>query len=933
MKRVAMLALVVTVASCADGNSPDGGDGGVLSAYTVSGTVAGAGKAKATLTLQGAAGAPQTTTSSDTGGYQFLEVPPGDYTLTVSQKGFTYSPSSQVVKVDSGAVAVPEITSTSVPSAYAVSGTVSGDVKGGVKLTLSDSTKSFEATTDGTGAYSIPNAPAGTYTLTPSLTGYTFTPQSVTVTVSAAAVTMQNFTAKAVQAATYAVSGTVSGDVKGGVKLTLSDSTKSFEATTDNTGAYSIPNAPAGTYTLTPSLTGYTFTPQSVPVTVSAAAVTMQNFTAKAVQAATYAVSGTVSGDVKGGVKLTLSDSTKSFEATTDNTGAYSIPNAPAGTYTLTPSLTGYTFTPQSVTVTVSAAAVTMQNFTAKAVQAATYAVSGTVSGDVKGGVKLTLSDSTKSFEATTDNTGAYSIPNAPAGTYTLTPSLTGYTFTPQSVPVTVSAAAVTAQNFTAKAVQAATYAVSGTVSGDVKGGVKLTLSDSTKSFEATTDNTGAYSIPNAPAGTYTLTPSLTGYTFTPQSVPVTVSAAAVTAQNFTAKAVQAATYAVSGTVSGDVKGGVKLTLSDSTKSFEATTDNTGAYSIPNAPAGTYTLTPSLTGYSFSPASRTVTVAGAAVTGQDFGGLTLGWTARSPAGKAADWRDNAMSSDGKYQATVVLGGRLFTTSDFGATWQERNPSGTAIDQYWESVAMSKDGKYIAAIDASGIVYTSNDFGVAWKDKSPSFSLGFTKFSIAISNDGKYIAVVDENKGLALSSNSGDDWESKASTMNSSITTWVSVTMSGDGSHMAACALGGVVYTSRNFGATWENKSIPSLDNHSRWAYVSWSGDGTMLVAIINGGLLYVSKDNGTNWQEKSSGLIPANNGLRSVAVSNDGTKIAAFGIGGGVYMSSDSGDSWKLISSGVAGGNLRWTSVAISDDGRFLSATVVNGLVYTYAAP
>ena len=930
MKRVAMLALVVTVASCADGNSPDGGDGGVLSAYTVSGTVAGAGKAKATLTLQGAAGAPQTTTSSDTGGYQFLEVPPGDYTLTVSQKGFTYSPSSQVVKVDSGAVAVPEITSTSVPSAYAVSGTVSGDVKGGVKLTLSDSTKSFEATTDGTGAYSIPNAPAGTYTLTPSLTGYTFTPQSVTVTVSAAAVTMQNFTAKAVQAATYAVSGTVSGDVKGGVKLTLSDSTKSFEATTDGTGAYSIPNAPAGTYTLTPSLTGYTFTPQSVTVTVSAAAVTAQNFTAKAVQAATYAVSGTVSGDVKGGVKLTLSDSTKSFEATTDNTGAYSIPNAPAGTYTLTPSLTGYTFTPQSVPVTVSAAAVTAQNFTAKAVQAATYAVSGTVSGDVKGGVKLTLSDSTKSFEATTDGTGAYAIPNAPAGTYTLTPSLTGYTFTPQSVTVTVSAAAVTAQNFTAKAVQAATYAVSGTVSGDVKGGVKLTLSDSTKSFEATTDNTGAYSIPNAPAGTYTLTPSLTGYTFTPQSVPVTVSAAAVTAQNFTAKAVQAATYAVSGTVSGDVKGGVKLTLSDSTKSFEATTDGTGAYSIPNAPAGTYTLTPSLTGYSFSPASRTVTVAGAAVTGQDFGGLTLGWTARSPAGKAADWRDNAMSSDGKYQVASVRDGRLYTTSDYGATWQA---SGTATDQFWQFVAMSKDGKYIAAIDVNTIVYTSNDFGVAWKNKTLGGSLGSFPKSIAISNDGKYIAVVDQYRGLYLSSNSGDAWENKASTMNSSIITWVSVTMSGDGSHIAASAPNGVVYMSSNFGATWENKSIPNPDSEGRWPYVSWSGDGSSLVAIIEGRFLYVSKDNGGNWQKKSSGFIPANEGLRSVAVSNDGTKIAAFGNGGGVYMSSDSGDSWKLISSGVAGGYQRWRSVAISDDGRFLSATVANGLVYTYAAP
>ena len=50
-----------------------------------------------------------------------------------------------------------------------------------------------------------------------------------------------------------------------------------------------------------------------------------------------------------------------------------------------------------------------------------------------------------------------------------------------------------------------------------------------------------------------------------------------------------------------------------------ATTDGNGTYTLSGLAAGTYTLTPSKSGYSFSPASRTVTVPPDA-TGQDFVG-------------------------------------------------------------------------------------------------------------------------------------------------------------------------------------------------------------------------------------------------------------------------------------------------------------------------
>ena len=477
-------------------------------------------------------------------------------------------------------------------------------------------------------------------------------------------------------------------------------------------------------------------------------------------------------------------------------------------------------------------------------------------------------------------------------------------------------------------------YTVSGTVTGAGKDNATLTLQGAGAPRTATSNATGGYQFLNVPTGDYTLTVSKKGFAYTPPSQTVKVAS-----KDFVVPAISSVVdlgaYAVSGTISGDVKSSIQVKLVGNGKTLSATTNSSGAFSIAGATAGTYTLTPSLTGYSFSPASRTVTVAGAAVTGQDFGGLTLGWSTRSPAGKAANWRDNAMSSDGKYHAVVAGSDRLYMSSDYSVTWQERNPVGlTPVEnQNWESVAMSKDGKSLAATDDNGNVYTSNDFGETWKNKTHSLQRIIAVNEISMSNDGRYIAIADALQGVYFSSNSGEAWENKSSTMNSPKATGQSVAMSGDGSHIAAGANDGIVYISRNFGATWENKSIPNISKNSAATFLAWSGDGKTLVAIISGGSLYVSKDNGTNWQEKSSGLMPANKTWMSVAASNDGTKIAAVVYGGGVYMSNNSGDSWKLISSGAASGNLNWRSVAISDDGRFLSATVIGGLVYTYAAP
>jgi subtilisin family serine protease len=82
-------------------------------------------------------------------------------------------------------------------------------------------------------------------------------------------------------------------------------------------------------------------------------------------------------------------------------------------------------------------------------------------------------------------------------------------------------------------------------------------------------------------------------------------------------------TYSISGTITTSTGTGISG-VTVSTGSGSATTNSSGAYTLSGLSNGTYTLTPSLSGYTFSPASRSVTVNSADVTGQDFTGSGSG---------------------------------------------------------------------------------------------------------------------------------------------------------------------------------------------------------------------------------------------------------------------------------------------------------------------
>lgn len=351
------------------------------------------------------------------------------------------------------------------PATFSISGAVSGAALPGVTINLSG-TSTKTATTNATGNYSFTGLTNGSYTVTPSLAGNTFSPTGTAVTVSGANTPNINFVATALGGgvSTYSISGTVSGAATSGVTLTLGgDNTGSVVSGAG--GTYTFGNLLAGSYTVTPSLTGFTFSPANKAVTLAANSIA-NDFIATAV-VVPHSLSGNVSG-VTGGLITIDVTGAASATTTTDASGNYTVTGLFDGTYNVAPSKTGYTFAPNSTSVTMAGANVTAPSFAGTANSTVLATVNGSVTGVWVEGLTVTMSGCA-SGTTTTNASGAYSFPNVPSGTactFTATP-LAGYNYTTGSATIPAgSNVAVSASNIVASS-KVASSSISGTVTNN----------------------------------------------------------------------------------------------------------------------------------------------------------------------------------------------------------------------------------------------------------------------------------------------------------------------------------------------------------------------------------------------------------------------------------------------------------------------------------
>lgn len=154
---------------------------------------------------------------------------------------------------------------------------------------------------------------------------------------------------------------------------------------------------------------------------------------------------------------------------------------------------------------------------------------------------------------------------------------------------------------------------ISGTVSscGAPLPGVTVELKGAAcATAKTTTDASGNYRFPWLAKGTYTVTPLMKGFSFTPANQTVVVDKTGVKGVNFDAGS---GGYSISGLISVTTASGtaplpevtVELT---GVASVSTTTDASGNYRFACLAGGDYTVTPLLPGYGFTPASQDVTL-------------------------------------------------------------------------------------------------------------------------------------------------------------------------------------------------------------------------------------------------------------------------------------------------------------------------------------
>ena len=101
----------------------------------------------------------------------------------------------------------------------------------------------------------------------------------------------------------------------------------------------------------------------------------------------------------------------------------------------------------------------------------------------------------------------------------------------------------------------------------------------------------------------------------------------------------------------------------------------------------------------------------------------------------------AVSNDGTHLAVAIQGGDIFTSSDSGQTWVDRQNSGA---HNWISLSSSSDGSTLIAGTETGIVSISRDYGNTWSEQTWVGS--GTWIALASSGDGHRLVVGSADGG-------------------------------------------------------------------------------------------------------------------------------------------------------------------------------------------
>jgi hypothetical protein len=251
-----------------------------------------------------------------------------------------------------------------------------------------------------------------------------------------------------------------------------------------------------------------------------------------------------------------------------------------------------------------------------------------------------------------------------------------------------------------------------------------------------TADAAGNYSFGGILNGSYVVSATNPGVTFTPSSRSVTVSNGVVAGVNFTA----AVTNPLS--ISGKVTGGgtVVMTLAGAAAAT-TTVDASGNYTFSGLLSGSYTVTPAAPTYIFTPGTQAVVVVGASVAGVNFAGQVCNCTSIWPVTTVPTGVDTADSG------SVELGVKFRTDSPGTITalrfYKSAANSGTHTGHLWSSTGVLLGSATFSGETASGWQQALLNVPVQVQANTTYVASYFTS-SGHYSSDGNYFATAGTN---------------------------------------------------------------------------------------------------------------------------------------------------------------------------------------------
>eukprot|EP01033_Poteriospumella_lacustris_P013771 gene13771-9861_t len=171
------------------------------------------------------------------------------------------------------------------------------------------------------------------------------------------------------------------------------------------------------------------------------------------------------------------------------------------------------------------------------------------------------------------------------------------------------------------------------------------------------------------------------------------------------------------------------------------------------------------------------------------------------------WFAVAMSLNAKYQAAVVyndpLGEYVFVGNGNTRTWTKTLLGSNNVQL--TSIAISSTGQYMTTGGLGGPLYYSNNYGASWYT---SGSLSMQWCGVGMSSTGQYQAAGIYGGTIYYSSNYGVSW----AISNAPVARWIHCASNTAGTVMYCVAQGKSIATSTTYGATWNvltGTAVPS----------------------------------------------------------------------------------------------------------------------------